>query len=221
MGSLSTVGPTLPFMTGAHYQQACSIIERVIARLADQGRHFSGVMNSGFFATAEGVKVIEFNARFGDPECINIISLFEGSWPAVMERIASATLTAADVPLRREASLVLYLVSPDYALRPGPAYRVHTRPRRARSAGLPRVLLLGRGAGREHVRDRRHVPGPRPRDDRANARAGTPPDRRCAESVGVLEWRRDIGKESYLEELAALVGQGDPAGGQPLLGRAI
>ena len=35
-------------MTDAHYQQACSIIERVIERLAEQGRHFSGVMNSGF-----------------------------------------------------------------------------------------------------------------------------------------------------------------------------
>ena len=44
-------------------------------------------MNSGFFATADGVKVIEFNARFGDPECMNIMSLFDGSWPEVMERI--------------------------------------------------------------------------------------------------------------------------------------
>ena len=78
MGSLSLAGSTLPFMTDAHYEQACSIIERVIARLAQQGRRFSGVMNSGFFATADGVKVIEFNARFGDPECMNIMSLFDG-----------------------------------------------------------------------------------------------------------------------------------------------
>ena len=76
-------------------------------------------MNSGFFATADGVKVIEFNARFGDPECMNIMSLFEGSWPAVMEQIAAGRLSRADVPLRDEASLVLYLVSPDYALRAG------------------------------------------------------------------------------------------------------
>jgi phosphoribosylamine--glycine ligase len=68
MGSLSMPGLTLPFMTPAHYEQACSIIERIIALLTRQGRHFSGVMNSGFFATADGVKVIEFNARFGDPE---------------------------------------------------------------------------------------------------------------------------------------------------------
>src|SRR5450759_5328196 len=103
------------------YRQACSVIERVIERLGQMGRRFTGVMNSGFFATADGVKVIEFNARFGDPECMNIMSLFDGSWPAVMERIVAGRLTAADVPLRREASLVLYLVSPDYALRAGRA----------------------------------------------------------------------------------------------------
>ena len=93
MGSLSMAGSTLPFMTPAHYEQACSIIERVIERLAQQGRHFTGVMNSGFFATADGVKVIEFNARFGDPECMNIMSLFSGSWPDVMERISAGSLT--------------------------------------------------------------------------------------------------------------------------------
>ncbi len=42
MGSLSMAGSTLPFMTAAHYEQACSIIERVIERLAQQGRHFTG-----------------------------------------------------------------------------------------------------------------------------------------------------------------------------------
>ena len=87
MGSLSLGMPTLPFMSAGHYGEACSIIERVIERLREQGRHFSGVMNSGFFATADGVRVIEFNARFGDPECMNIMSLFCGDWPAAMESI--------------------------------------------------------------------------------------------------------------------------------------
>src|ERR1700733_14544314 len=102
MGSLSMPSQTLPFMTGEHYEQACSIVERVIARLSAQGRRFTGVMNSGFFATADGVKVIEFNARFGDPECMNIMSLFDGSWPEVMERIAAGSLTSEGGRLRDE-----------------------------------------------------------------------------------------------------------------------
>ena len=135
MGSLTMDGPTLPFMTPRHYEQACAIIELVIARLAHERRHFTGVMNSGFFATADGVKVIEFNARFGDPECMNIMSLLAGSWPLVMERICAGGLTREDVPLREEASLVLYLVSPDYALRAGPPCRFELDERAIEDSG--------------------------------------------------------------------------------------
>jgi phosphoribosylamine---glycine ligase len=205
MGSLSLAGATLPFMTAAHYRQACSIIERVIARLSEQGRHFSGVMNSGFFATAEGVKVIEFNARFGDPECMNIMSLFTGSWTDVMQRIASESLSAADVPLRQEASVVLYLVSPDYALRQGPAYEfaldqnaiegdgchvffssaVHTGERAYTTVGTSRAVALAATA---------------PTLEQARARVSA-----SAATVPVLQWRRDVGDERYLESLSALV----------------
>src|SRR5205807_2459312 len=122
MGSLTVAQPLLPFMNMRHYEQACTVIEGVIERLARDGRHFTGVMNSGFFATAEGIKVIEFNARFGDPECMNIMSLFSGDWPLVMEHICAGALERTHVPLRSEASLVLYLVSPDYALRRGGPY---------------------------------------------------------------------------------------------------
>src|SRR5262249_48737968 len=80
MGSLSLPEPALPFMPGRHYEQACAIIGEVIDRRGRAGRPFAGVMNSGFFATADGVKVIEFNARFGDPECMNIMALFDGNW---------------------------------------------------------------------------------------------------------------------------------------------
>src|ERR1700690_2691987 len=129
-------------MTASHRLQACSILKRVIERIGDEGRHFTGVMKSGFFATfdgvkviefkrlavkrrhftlainsglestSDGVKVIEFNARFGDPECMNIMSLFSGSWPELMERLSGGGLRGGDVPLAEEASLVLYLVSP-------------------------------------------------------------------------------------------------------------
>ncbi len=205
MGSLSMAGTTLPFMTLAHYQQACSIVERVIERLAQEGRHFTGVMNSGFFATADGVKVIEFNARFGDPECMNIMSLLDGSWPEVMERISSSTLTTDDLVLRDEASLVLYLVSPDYALRPGPAYEF-TLDREAieadgchvffssavevedgiyRTVGTSRAVALATTA---------------PTLEQARVRAVD-----CARSVPVLEWRTDVGDERYLEGLSRLL----------------
>ncbi len=205
MGSLSLPSPTLPFMTEGHYVRACEVIAAVIERLASEGRHFSGVMNSGFFATAEGVKVIEFNARFGDPECMNIMSLLSGSWSTAMERISEQRLQAADVPLRDEASVVLYLVSPDYALRPGsPCEFTLDRERiegegcrvffsaavaagadRYRTVGTSRVVALAStGASLEQAR--------------ARVADG-------AATVPLLEWRRDVGQESYLEGLRELV----------------
>jgi phosphoribosylamine---glycine ligase len=196
-------------MTREHYAQACSIVERVIARLSEEGRRFSGVMNSGFFATASGVQVIEFNARFGDPECMNIMALFDGDWTRVMQRICAGELTREDVPLRHEASLVLYLVSPDYALPGGGApptpyefeldvaameragcqvffsSAVHVAENTYRTVGTSRAVALVTTALALHEAHERIV--------------------RCAGSVGVLQWRREVGDERYLQDLSALV----------------
>jgi len=216
MGSLTLDTDALPFMTDQHYLEACSIIRRIIARLQAQGRHFSGVMNSGFFATADGVKVIEFNARFGDPECMNILSLFDDSWPHVMQEIAHGTLKSSDVPLRPEASMVLYLVSPDYALpRPpgAPAsapYEFTLERQRIEADGchvfFSSAVQTGESAYRTVGTSRAvALATTAPTLEQARARVVA-----AAESVPVLEWRRDIGRMSYLEELSALV-QGCPA----------
>jgi len=220
MGSLSMPDAILPFMTPGHYEEACSIISRVIERLDQQGRRFSGAMNSGFFATAGGVKVIEFNARFGDPECMNIMSLFGGNWPEVMQSISSASLTAADVPLSREASLVLYLVSPDYALRAGGSYEF----------GLDREAIERAGAhvffasAIETAEKTYRTVG----TSRAVALAATAPAleeaRRllveCARSVGALEWRSDVGDAGYVNSLTSRVTQAPPVSAEPVLPRA-
>lgn len=205
MGSLSMPGRTLPFMTDEHYERGCAITQAVIERLAAMGRHFSGVMNAGFFATADGVKVIEFNARFGDPECMNIMSLFEGDWSEVMRRIADRSLSSDDVPLRAEASLVLYLVSPDYALRAGPPYgflldreqlerrgchvffssAVEVGEREYRTVGTSRAVALATSA---------------PTLEQGRALLAE-----CAATIPVLEWRRDVGDTRYLEGLGRLL----------------
>ena len=206
MGSLSLAEPALPFMSLAQYERACEIIAAVIERLGALGRRFNGVMNSGFFATAEGVKVIEFNARFGDPECMNIMRLFEGSWTEVMQGLCDGRARAGDVQLRPEASVVLYLVSPDYALREGSprefqldradiaergcevffASAVEISEGLYRTVGTSRaVALAGSGATLEQARAR---------------------VLECAATVDGLEWRGDVGREGYLEGLSELVG---------------
>jgi len=218
MGSLTMPTATLPFMTAAHYDAACSIIERVIARLGELGRRFTGVMNSGFFATADGVKVIEFNARFGDPECMNIMSLLDCSWPEVMSELAGGSLSAATVSLRPEASVVLYLVSPDYALRPGATYEFSLDRERIEGGGCRVFFSSAVAAEQEGVY---RTVG----TSRAVALASTAPTLEqarqrvaaAAATVPVLEWRRDVGDERYLLGLSRLVQPQAGAGPEPLL----
>jgi len=149
--------------------------------------------------------VIEFNARFGDPECMNVMSLFRGDWPEVMAHMSGGELRSDDVPLSRDASLVLYLVSPDYALRPGDSYEF----------GLDRPAIEAAGchvffaSAVEAAENRYATVG----TSRAVALATTAPTLegarerivKCAGSVAVLEWRRDVGDEGYLNGLTRLV----------------
>ncbi len=210
MGSLSLPGQTLPFMTPSHYEEACGVIQLVIDRLREQGRHFSGVMNSGFFATSDGIRVIEFNARFGDPECMNIMALFTGSWPETMERIVSRQLTRSDVPLAEQASVVLYLVSPDYALRPGRTYEFTLDCPRAEAEGC-HVFFSSAVSTGEGGEDSFRTVG----TSRAVALAASAPTLEQARAlvasnaarVPVLQWRSDVGDEAYLNGLTQLVPQ--------------
>lgn len=73
MGSYSDARPLLPFMTDADYDDAVAIIEETVAALDD----YTGVLYGQFMLTADGPKVVEFNARFGDPEAMNVLSVLE------------------------------------------------------------------------------------------------------------------------------------------------
>jgi phosphoribosylamine---glycine ligase len=133
------------------------------------------------------------------------MSLFEGNWPAVMERICAGQLDAGDVRLREEASLVLYLVSPDYALRPGRAYEFELDQEAIERVGCHVFFASAVQIGARAYR----TVG----TSRAVALASTAPTLEqarerivaCARSVAGLEWRKDVGDERYLRGLSRLV----------------
>jgi phosphoribosylamine---glycine ligase len=119
MGCLTDKARHLPFMRECHYQECLRLVEQVIQELRRRDLHFNGVLNVGFFLTRRGLKVMEFNARFGDPECMNLMELLESSLSATLNKIAEMNLKASDVNFKRKASVVKYLVSPEYAISAG------------------------------------------------------------------------------------------------------
>jgi len=69
MGSYSDAGLALPFMDEEDYREAVAVLETTVEALDD----YKGVLYGQFMLTADGVKVVEFNARFGDPEAMNTL----------------------------------------------------------------------------------------------------------------------------------------------------
>ncbi|AZQ14452.1 phosphoribosylamine--glycine ligase [Halorubrum sp. PV6] len=69
MGSYSDTGLSLPFMAEGDYEAAVAVLDAVVESLPD----YKGVLYGQFMLTDEGPKVVEFNARFGDPEAMNTL----------------------------------------------------------------------------------------------------------------------------------------------------
>lgn len=77
MGSYSDASGILPFMDRNDYEEAVSVLQRIVEAMKSEGRDYRGVIYGQFMLTGEGPKVIEINARWGDPEAMNILPLLK------------------------------------------------------------------------------------------------------------------------------------------------
>lgn len=92
MGSYSRADGLLPFLESREYDAAVNIIKKTVKALKDEGTPYKGVIYGQFILTKEGVKVIEFNARFGDPEAMNVLSVLETNMMDIAEGIVKGNL---------------------------------------------------------------------------------------------------------------------------------
>jgi phosphoribosylamine--glycine ligase len=115
MGCYTDVNGGLPFLTPADITSARRTNEHVIAALhRDLNEPYRGILYGGFIATRNGVRLIEYNARFGDPECLNLLSLLETDLVAICRAIVSGTLYNLDVTFTPAATVCKYLVPEGY-----------------------------------------------------------------------------------------------------------
>jgi phosphoribosylamine--glycine ligase len=98
-GGMGAYSPA-PVLTAALEQRALDeIVAPTVAAMAADGIPFSGVLYAGLMLTAQGPKLIEYNARFGDPETQVLMMRFEGDLIATMLAVAEGRL--ADLPPAR------------------------------------------------------------------------------------------------------------------------
>ena len=117
MGSYSDSDHSLPFLEEQDIFEAQEINERVISALKDYtGEGYKGILYGGFMITSKGVKLVEYNARFGDPEAMNLLALLDSDFAKVCSDIANGTLSP--VAFRKEASVCKYVVPLGYGSNP-------------------------------------------------------------------------------------------------------
>jgi phosphoribosylamine---glycine ligase len=91
------------------------IVRPTVEALAAQGTPYSGVLYAGLMLTAEGPKLIEYNARFGDPECQALMMRFEGDLLGLLYAVARGRLAeAGPVKLADDAALTVVIAANDY-----------------------------------------------------------------------------------------------------------
>ncbi|MFA5854911.1 MAG: phosphoribosylamine--glycine ligase [Candidatus Gracilibacteria bacterium] len=151
MGTYSNAGGSLPFLTASDLAEAHAINQSVCdALFKETGERFKGIMYGGFIATAKGVRLIEYNARFGDPECMNVLPILKTDFIAICEAIIEGTLGGAggggadgglSIEFEDLASVVKYVCPEGYPENPVKNVKVEVGEMPSGSGGLAGVRV--------------------------------------------------------------------------------
>ena len=200
-GGMGAYAPA-PILTSELERRAMDEIVRPTARaLADSGTPFSGVLYAGLMLTSEGPKLIEYNVRFGDPECEAIMPLIEGDFAELLHSVAAGRLAGIDPPaLAPKHSMTVVVAARGYPGTPASGGAIRAIEAAEQVEG---VTVFHAGTAREDLdlvaRGGRVLAVTAVADSLANARA------RAYRAVDQIEFadgfhRRDIGWRELARE---------------------
>jgi len=118
MGSYCDKGYLLPFLTQKDYDDGIGIMESTVKAVkAETGKPYKGFLYGQFMACADGVKTIEYNARLGDPEAMNMLSVLDSDLRTICEQVASGRLDGK-IRFKPKATVCKYTVPAGYPTNP-------------------------------------------------------------------------------------------------------
>ncbi|MCP3682697.1 MAG: phosphoribosylamine--glycine ligase [bacterium] len=120
MGSYSCADHLMPFITKEDFDEASEITKQVMAALTKDYGSFKGIMYGGFIVTKTGVKLIEYNARLGDPEAMNVLAIMKTNFVDLCEAIVNEKLSDINLEFEDKATVCKYIVPKGYPTNPKP-----------------------------------------------------------------------------------------------------
>ncbi len=113
-GGMGAYAPA-PVMTQAVVAEVMErIVRPTVAGMAAEGCHFAGVLFAGLMITAKGPRLIEFNVRFGDPECQVLMSRLKSDVVPLLAAVPDQGLDRIEPEWRDEAALVVVMAARGY-----------------------------------------------------------------------------------------------------------
>jgi len=119
MGSYSCKDHCLPFLSKEIIQEASQITSAVARALSNElGEKYKGILYGGFIVTKDGLRLLEYNARFGDPEVMNVLSILKTDFIDICKSIINETLDQIPLEFEKQATVCKYLVPEGYPTNP-------------------------------------------------------------------------------------------------------
>ena len=134
MGSYTDADHLLPFITQEEREQALAILQSIVDAMAEEGCPYRGTMYGQFMLTVNGPRIIEINARFGDPEAMNVLSLIGDDFEDVCRMMATGTLDR-DVRFAEKATVCKYVVPRGYGVKSESGHEISVDEDAVRAAG--------------------------------------------------------------------------------------
>ncbi|VVB59514.1 Phosphoribosylamine--glycine ligase [uncultured archaeon] len=117
MGSYSCANGLLPFLTKHEYDEGVAILQKIVSALGKERCCYIGPIYGQFILTKNGVKIIEINARFGDPEAMNVLPLLQTDFIEVCSAMLDKTLSKKDIKLEKKSTVCKYVVPEGYGIK--------------------------------------------------------------------------------------------------------
>ena len=113
-GGMGTYSPSVYLDDASRKRIVESVVRPTIEGMAAEGHPYQGVLYVGLMLTAEGPKVLEYNVRFGDPECQVLMPRLDGDWLALLHACATGRLQEQKLRWKRDAAVCVVMSSGGY-----------------------------------------------------------------------------------------------------------
>ncbi|MBN1329134.1 MAG: phosphoribosylamine--glycine ligase [Candidatus Heimdallarchaeota archaeon] len=115
MGSYSAEDHLLPFISQSVTEEALEIIRKTAKALKQEtSEDYCGILYGGFMLTPHGLKLLEYNARFGDPEAMNVLPLLKTPLVTIFKAMINGQLKSIQIEFEKQATVCKYIVPDGY-----------------------------------------------------------------------------------------------------------